>query len=348
MKKTYYVALMLIIAVVIFGINRYRNEQGMGEHAHQLEYFKLNGEVFHTFYHITYEDSVNYRQDINQLFAQIDSSLSMFNPKSIISRMNNNDTTVVANTFFRTVFEKGQYVSAQTHGCYDMTVAPLVNLWGFGFKASDHVTPAGVDSCKQFVGYQTVSLDSAGHLHKQDPRTILDASSIAKGYACDVVAEFLQSKGVRNYMVEIGGEIALSGVNAKGSAWTVGIATPVPDSLQTDNGFQAYITNMNGGLATSGNYRNFYEKEGKRIAHTIHPLTGYPVQSDILSATVIAPDCMTADAYATSFMVMGTKEAMAILENDTTIAGYLICPSKADSTQLEIIYSTGFDKYIKK
>lgn len=347
MKKSYYIAVFLVLGIVMLGISRYRNQTAQTD-TPSASYSQLSGEVFHTFYHITYSHPADYKHEIDSLLKDVDNSLSMFNASSTLSRMNRNDESVVADAYFRTVFQKGQTVSALTDGFFDMTVAPLVNLWGFGFRNSDKVTTGAVDSCLQFIGYQTVSLDSAGRLHKQDPRTILDASSIAKGFACDVVASFLKDKGIRNYLVEIGGEIALSGVNAKGNAWTVGIAKPVPDSLQADHGYQAYLTNLDGGMATSGNYRNFYEKDGKRIAHTINPKTGYPIQKDILSATIIAPDCMTADAFATSFMVMGRDKALQLLAQLPEVEGYLICPSPSDSTQLEIVFSDGFRKYIKE
>lgn len=314
----------------------------------QKEWHKLQGEVFHTFYHITYEGNQDYQNEIEQLFRDFDGSLSMFNDTSIITRMNCNDTLVVANSYFRTVFEKGMYVSERTDGAFDMTVAPLVNLWGFGFKNADNVSQEAIDSILQFVGYQSVSLDAEGKLHKQDSRTILDASSIAKGYMSDVVADFFKAEGVENYMVEIGGEIALNGHNPRNNAWTIGISRPVPDSLMNDNGYQAYMHLSQGGIATSGNYRNFYDKGGKRYAHTIDPHTGYPIQRDILSATVIANDCMTADAFATSFMVMGSEKALHILANEEGVEGYLILPSATDSTQLEVVYSAGFNQYLSE
>lgn len=307
---------------------------------------QLQGEVFHTFYHITYLGEDDYREEIRTLFDEFDGSLSMFNDTSIISRMNDNDPDVVANDYFRNVFVKGMAVSKLTNGAFDMTVAPLVNLWGFGFKNSESVTPEDVDSILQFVGYNMVSLDSTGHLHKQDSRTILDASSIAKGYMSDIVADFLREKGVSNYMVEIGGEIALNGVNRRGNPWTIGINKPVADSLQVAGDFQDCISLSHGGVATSGNYRNFYDKGGKRYAHTIDPLSGYPIQTDVLSATVYAPDCMTADAFATSFMVLGSERSLQVMKEVEGVEGYLILHSATDSTQLEVVYSAGFQQLI--
>ena len=344
MKRYLYLILLLLVAA---GYAIWQHNDAEAGTSATDGWHKLQGSVFHTFYHITYEGKADYSRQIDSLFADFDGSLSMFNDTSIISRMNRNDTSVVANPYFRHVFEKAAYVSGHTDGAFDITVAPLVNLWGFGFRNSDNVTPQAVDSILHFVGYQTVWLDDEGRLHKQDPRTILDASSIAKGYMSDVVADYLTAQGVSNYMVEIGGEIALRGCNSKGNAWTVGISRPVSDSLQQDHGFQEYLQLTSGGLATSGNYRNFYEKGGKRYAHTIDPHTGYPIQKDVLSATVIAPDCMTADAFATAFMVLGKEKALEVMAREPDIEGYLIIPSSADSTQLEVACSAGFGKYIK-
>ena len=343
MKRRVYIILLVVLCA--FGLYRAQNANPAGD---AVPYQKLQGSVFHTFYHISYQGERNYSHEIDSLFKAFDGSLSMFNDTSIISRMNRNELHVQANEYFTTVFNKAQYVSEKTDGAFDITVAPLVNLWGFGFKNSDKVTQEAVDSILQFVGYKTVSLDSLGQLHKKDHRTILDASSIAKGYMSDIIGDYLHAQGVENYMVEIGGEIALNGVNPKGNPWTVGIARPVADSLQRDHGYQAFLSLTSGGLATPGNYRNFYEKGGKRYAHTIDPKTGHPIQRDVLSATVIAPDCMTADAFATAFMVLGKEKAMQVMAAEPSVEGYLIIPSPTDSTQLEVVYSSGFDQYLKK
>lgn len=291
-------------------------------------YTTLEGTVFHTIYHIKYNSPKNLNQDLQRLFAEFDGSLSMFNDTSIITRMNRCDTTVRANRYVETVLRKGFEVSERTDGAFDMTVAPLVNLWGFGFKHSDNVTAEAVDSILQFVGYKSVELTPDGRLIKQDPRTILDASSIAKGYMCDVVGEYLTSLGITDYMVEIGGEITLSGHNPKGQLWSVAINTPQDEDpsqeQQAASGIQDIMSLTNCGIATSGNYRNFYEKDGKRYAHTIDPHSGHPIQQDILSSTVIASDCMTADAYATAFMVLGSEKALQVLERDTTLMAYFI------------------------
>lgn len=204
-----------------------------------------------------------------------------------------------------------------------MTVAPLVNAWGFGFKNKLDPDSIPVDSLLELVGYKKVHLID-GKLLKDDPRIMFDASAIAKGYGVDVVADFLESKGVENYMVEIGGEIRAKGKNNKGKIWRVGIDKPIDDPSSLSREIQDVIELGKGAMATSGNYRQFYIKDGKKYAHTIDPRLGYPVQHSLLSASVIAPDCMTADAYATAFMVLGLEKSIEIVEKDTLMEAYFI------------------------
>lgn len=338
MRKLIYI----LLAIVLVGIAMWRSNTQTGKDIQSEPYMRLEGTVFHTIYHITYQSKEDFSSDINRLFKEFDGSLSMFNDTSIITRMNNCDPDVVANSYFKTVFNKAKEVSDATDGAFDITVAPLVNLWGFGFKNSENVSQAVVDSILQFVGYQTVSLDEDGHLHKKDPRTIMDASSIAKGYMSDIVADFLREHNVENYMVEIGGEIALNGVNPNGKQWGVGINKPMEDSTQVNNELQEVLFLSEGGVATSGNYRNFYYKDGKKYAHTIDPHTGYPIQQDILSSTVIAKDCMTADAYATAFMVLGKEKALQVLANDTTLMAYFIVEGKGEN-EYDVVYSPALE-----
>lgn len=345
MNKKYFSVIVFAILFVVLAMFRSNNNK-QTDNTEEAPYQKLEGMVFHTIYHITYQGNEDYRADIDRLFKEFDGSLSMFNDTSIITRMNNNDPDVRANKYFKKVFDKAIKVSEATEGAFDITVAPLVNLWGFGFKNSDNVSKQTVDSILTFVGYNTVSLDEDGVLHKQDPRTILDASSIAKGYMSDVVADFLADQGVENYMVEIGGEIALNGVNPRGKAWSVGINKPEDDATSTNNELQEVLYMTSGGMATSGNYRNFYVKDGKKFAHTIDPHTGYPIQQDILSSTVIAEDCMTADAYATAFMVLGKEKALKVLEKDTTLMAYFIVEGK-DSIDYDVVYSPALEARLR-
>ena len=283
------------------------------------------GMVFGTVYHITYQSSKSLQKDIEAELAKVDASLSPFNERSIITAVNENRDTVV-NKMFSDVFALAMKISDSTNGAFDITVAPLVNAWGFGFKGGAMPSRHQVDSLKALVGYHKVSLTN-GRVSKTDPRIMLDCSSIAKGYGCDVVAKFLSAKGIDNYMVEIGGEIVTRGISEKRLPWKIGVTKPTDDSLNVNKEIQTIINVTDKAMATSGNYRNFYYKNGRKYAHTIDPSTGYPVQHNILSSTVIADDCATADAYATAFMVMGLDKAKAILSRHPELMAYFILAS---------------------
>ena len=283
------------------------------------------GMVFGTVYHITYQSSKSLQKDIEAELAKVDASLSPFNERSIITAVNENRDTVV-NKMFSDVFALAMKISDSTNGAFDITVAPLVNAWGFGFKGGAIPSRHQVDSLKALVGYHKVSLTN-GRVSKTDPRIMLDCSSIAKGYGCDVVAKFLSAKGIDNYMVEIGGEIVTRGISEKRLPWKIGVTKPTDDSLNVNQEIQTIINVTDKAMATSGNYRNFYYKNGRNYAHTIDPSTGYPVQHNILSSTVIADDCATADAYATAFMVMGLDKAKAILSRHPELMAYFILAS---------------------
>ena len=224
---------------------------------------------------------------------------------------------------FTEVFTLAEQISRETDGAFDITVAPLVNEWGFGFKSGVAPNKHVIDSLKQLTGYQKVKL-AGGRVVKTDPRIMLDCSAIAKGYGSDVVAKFLKSKGIDNFMVEIGGEIVTSGISPERVPWRIGVTKPEDDSLQQQQALQTVLNVTDKAMATSGNYRNFYYKGGKKYAHTIDPKTGYPVQHNILSATVIANSCAEADAYATAFMVMGLDKAKTVLEKHPELLAYLI------------------------
>ncbi len=285
-------------------------------------YRRNQGSIFGTTYNIIYKYNSDLQTEIENQLLQVDSSLSPFNQHSIISQVNRNENVEV-DRLFTDVFTLAQEISEDTGGAFDITVAPLVNTWGFGFKNGTPPSKATIDSLRAIVGYQKVKLYNK-RIKKQDPRIMLDCSAIAKGYGCDVVAHFLQSKGITNYMIEIGGEVVTHGVNDKNSAWRIGISKPVDDSLNVNNGLIDIIEVNNEAMATSGNYRNFYYKNGRKYAHTIDPKTGYPVQHSLLSATVIASSCARADAYATSFMVMGLDSARKVLARHKDLIAYLV------------------------
>lgn len=289
-------------------------------------YQQDSGDIFHTTYHITYRHGKNLQNGIEEALQSINQSLSMFNPTSTLSRINQAGTEVIDlshDSLALHLIEEGLRISALTDGAFDMTVAPLVNLWGFGFNKSEQATAQAIDSILDFVGYQHIVLQDQ-QLYKKDARVMLDASAIAKGYACDVVAAYLKSQGVKHYLVEIGGEINLQGENPKGECWSIGIDKPIEDPAALQRELQSIIRLKDKSMATSGNYRNFYMSDGRKVAHTINPSTGHPVEHSLLSATVIADNCLTADALATSFMVMGLDKAIALLDKQPDIWGYFI------------------------
>lgn len=309
------------------------------------EYYEESGTVFHTIYHIKYEASQVLTEKIDTELQQFNLSLNPFNPNSLISKVNNNEPVEV-DEWFKEVFNKSIEVSTNTDGFFDITCAPLVNVWGFGFSNKDSVTPAMIDSLKTFVGYQKVRLEG-NKIVKDDPRLLLNCSAIAKGYACDVVARLLEREGVENYLVEIGGEEVMKGVNANGQYWRIGISKPEDDLTGVKNEYEEVVQLCKkGAIATSGNYRNFYIKEGKKYAHTIDPRTGYPAEQNILSATIVANDCMTADAYATAFMAMGLEKARLIANSIPEIEYYFIYTDEDGQHQIE--YSSGMLQFLPK
>ena len=287
-----------------------------------MPYQKYSDFVFGTTFTVTYQCDSNMNRSIKDELIKVDFSLSPFNEKSIITAINNNQD-VMPDQMFMDVFQLAMDVSRDTNGAFDITVAPLVNAWGFGFKNGVKPSPRQVDSLRQIIGYQKVSVEN-GKIRKLDPRMMLDCSAIAKGYGTDVVARFLRSRGVKNYMVEVGGEIVTSGLNPERLPWKVGVIKPNDDSLNVSHEVQTVLNVTDIAMATSGNYRRFYYKDGKKFAHTIDPNTGYPVQHNILSATVLAKTCAQADAYATSFMVMGLDGAKKVLERHPELMAYLI------------------------
>lgn len=320
----------------------------------RFQYFEYSGRL-HTPYHIKYE----YKEPLDdEIRAELDRFYHLFNAfdsTSVVSHINRNEDLRVADSTFVHLFHTAQMVAELTNGAYDITCAPLVNLWGFGFEDGDSVvTQQHIDSVKQFVGYQKIHLTD-GRIVKDDPRVMLNCSSIADGTVCDMVADRFDRLGIQNYMVEFGGEIVAKGINPRGEHWRLGINRPVDDSTGLNQQLETIIhlypsgidpakvsNNGRRGMATSGNYRNFYVKDGKKYAHTIDPREGRPVQRDVLSATIIAPTGGLADACATACMVLGTEGAKLLKEKLPMIDYFLIC---GDSTGYVTVESAGFGKY---
>ncbi len=309
----------------------------------KMDYYEESGSVFHTLYQIKYQSPKLLTDKIDKELQDFNLSLNPFNPNSIIAKVNNNEPVEV-DEWFTEVFNKAQQISRNSNGAFDATAAPLFNLWGFGFSKMDSITPGMVDSIKNFVGYEKIRLEGKT-IVKEDPRVMLSFSAIAKGYACDVIARLLEREGVKNYMVDIGGEIAMSGVNQNGVCWRIGINTPEEDIPGINKKIEDVVQPCKKcGVATSGDYRNYYIKDGVRYAHTINPATGYPAGQNILSATIVAENCITADGYATAFMTMGAQKAIEMAKNIPEIEYYLIYSGKDGENK--IVYSNGILPYL--
>ncbi|HPD66146.1 MAG TPA: FAD:protein FMN transferase [Bacteroidia bacterium] len=301
------------------------------------EYTFLEGETMGTIYHIKYysPEGINLKQSIDSLLNSVNLSLSTYIPESVISKVNQANDSVQVDDMFRLVFQKSKEVWEASSGAFDPTVMPLVNAWGFGFSKMNNVDSNLIDSLLQYVGFEKVKLHG-NRLIKSNPYIMLDFSAIAKGFGVDCVAELLESYHISDYMVEIGGEVRVSGLNPKGSKWNIAIEKPVEN--QTPDQMIDTIFAVTGlSLATSGNYRNFYYKDGVKYAHTINPKTGFPAFNDLLSASVIAEKCIEADAWATAFMVMGKEKSLNILKTQPNLAVFFIYK---DENNKEKFYSS--------
>ncbi len=316
---------LIIIAIGLFFFF-YEAEESTSRAPYQTN----AGYIFGTYYRITYQSPNDLHEAILARLQQFDASLSMFNPASIIARINRGEN-VQTDADFEAMFHLAKEVSTISKGTFDITVAPLVNAWGFGFKNKENITTQIIDSLRSTIGFEKISLVDH-HVQKADPRIMLDAGAIAKGQGCDVVATLLQDNGCANFLIDIGGEVVCRGCNPKGDKWTVGIVKPNDDPTGQHNELIELIAAHNLCMATSGNYRQFYYENGTRRSHTIDPRTGYPVNHNLLSATVIAPTCMQADALATACMVLGTEDALNMINALDSVACYLIFATDSTHT----------------
>lgn len=288
------------------------------------ELVKIEGNTQGTTYHITYYDSQNrnLQPEIENVLLTFDFSVSTYNPKSIISRVNANDKKVTLDDYFITCFKKAKEVWKATNGAFDPTVYPLVNAYGFGPGKKKKLNQAELDSILQFVGFDLIEL-KGNKIKKKDKRACLDFNAFAQGYSVDVVSEFLNSKGISSYLVEIGGEVFAKGRKTNGEKWSVGIEKPI-DNKETENPINAIVSLENCAIASSGNYRKFFVEEGIKYAHHIDPKTGFPAKNTLLSASVFADQCITSDAYATGILVMGLEKAKVFLSEHKELRVYLI------------------------
>ena len=302
------------------------------EEAKDIPFQYCEGAIFGTVYHATYQCDSSLNGKILEELQAVDQSLSMFNPNSTISQINSGKSNET-DSLLRTIFHIAREVSQATDGAFDITVAPLVNAWGFGFKHGALPDSLQVDSLRQLIGWNRISLKD-NKFFREDPRMIIDLSAVAKGFGSDCVAQMFRKHGINNFMIEIGGEVVTSGVSPKAKAWRIGVNKPQEDSTSTSNELQTILQMNNCAMATSGNYRNFYIDNGRKIAHTIDPKTGYPVQHSILSSTVIAPTCAIADAYATAFMVLGLEKSLQVLDKHPELMAYFIHTDKEGNYQV--------------
>ena len=303
---------------------------------------KFTGETQGTYYAITYfdADARNFQRQVDSLLKDFDHSVSLWDSGSVLSAINRNEASVKPDVLFTELFNLSSEVYKKSGGAFDPTVGPLVKAWGFGFSGRMKVDQHIVDSLLPLVGFSKVTLEE-GKIIKTDPRIQLDFNAIAQGYAVDLIAQFLSDKEIKNFLIDIGGEVLGMGNKPMGEKWKVGIEKP-KDNANYGEGLQAIVNLENKALATSGNYRKFYEEDGMRYSHIIDPVSGYPAKHTLLSASVLAENCATADAYATVFMVLGLEKAKSFLSGRSNLEGFFIYTN--ETGELEIFFTEGFGK----
>lgn len=298
---------------------------------------QLQGETMATTYHLTYfdEQQRNFKVAIDSILIQVNQSINTYDPNSEVSRYNRSSSIKFKLPYLLPPIKKSHEIFMATQGAYDPTVMPLVNLWGFGWKKVDRPDTSKLDSIRTIIGFEKVQYNQDS-LWKLEPRVQLDFGGIGQGYGADVITEFLKSKGITNMLVELGGEGMACGINLQTKKpWQIGILDP--NSTREQQFFKAYVALQNKSFTTSGNYFNYRIVDGKKYSHTIDPVTGYPAQRAILSASVFAEDCSTADAWGTALMVMGHEKGIALLKKHPTIEAFLIYTDSTGTTQT---YST--------
>jgi len=294
------------------------------------KYVTIHGFSLGTSYKITYKDNEkrDFHDSFTKLFNDFENSLSIYRENSIISKVNRNENVVVDN-YFTTMFNCAKEVSEKTDGYFDISAAPIFEIWGWGAKERETITDQLIDSLMQYVGMDKIKLNG-NKVEKSNPNVTINANAIAKGYCSDVVADFLDKKGITDYLVEVGGEMVLKGKNRIGKAWTIGIDQPIDGNMIPGQFLQAKFNLTNRAIATSGNYRRFYVENGEKYSHTIDPKTGKSAKQNVLSATVIANNCILADALATAFMVMGVDGTKEFVKNNPDIGVFLIYSSNGE------------------
>ncbi|MBR9999483.1 MAG: FAD:protein FMN transferase [Cyclobacteriaceae bacterium] len=331
--------LPVILILLVFIVWKIR------QNSDREERVSFNGQTMGTYYNIIYlhPDGALFKKEVDSLLVIWNNSLSTYIKDSEISRFNRSSEHYFESPYFYPVLNKSREIYEVTGGAFDPTVMPLVNAWGFGPEEQEMPDSSEVEKLLKHVSYSFIDFDSV-RVWKKKNGVQLDFSAIAKGYGVDVVGDFLGSKGIGNYLVDIGGEITCKGVNDRGIPWTTGIEDPQVQF--SERKIMAVIEVSNKGIATSGNYRNFYVVDGQKYAHTISPFTGFPVQHSLLSATVVAEDCMTADGFATAFMVLGIDPSIQILNDHPELDAYFIFSDEQGN--LKTYMTEGFNAILQK
>jgi thiamine biosynthesis lipoprotein len=338
----------LLFLVIVFGAcqNPQKTE------TETISYLKIQGETMGTTYSLTYSSAINYKSAIDSLLIDINSQVNTYDSTSLISKFNREESLELGwelAPHFKLNYLTAAGIYKTTDGYFDPTVMPLVYYWGFGKRkiAVEQSDEAKIKRLLATTGFDKTRMGESKngntYIYKTNsPETQLDFSAIAKGYGVDAVAKLLRDKGIENYLVEIGGETVTKGKNPYGKIWTLGINTPEEDT-NPNTDFKALIQLADKAIATSGNYRNYYEVDGKKYAHSINPKTGYPEMSNLLSASVVMDSCMIADAYATAFMVMGLEKAWKLANEQESIEAYFIYD---DNGEMKVKATDGFQKLI--
>lgn len=282
----------------------------------------------------TNDDGAKFMKGIDSIYRHINYTASTYDKNSIITMVNSNQEVELNEDFIK-IFNLSTTISDSTDGCFDITVGDLVHRWGFGFKTQKLPSDFQVDSLMRFIGYKNISIVD-GKVLKKYPETKIDFNAIAQGYTVDLIAEYFLRNGCNNFIVEVGGEVRANGAKEGNNPWIVGIEKPAPNDSSAQS-IQHKIQLLNKSISTSGNYRKYFIKDGIKYSHEIDPKTGYPVHHSLLSVSIIANDCTTADAYATAFMIMGINKAKEFLKHHSEIEAYFIY---SDSTNQNLEYST--------
>ncbi|KEO73297.1 FAD:protein FMN transferase [Anditalea andensis] len=322
-KNIIYSIILLLIVFIVFLYRQNQQDPNLPADEVASNKIVITGQTMGTSYRVVYLDDQRraFKQGIDSVLVDFNQSLSTYVPDSEISRFNSRDTLQIETNYFISVLQGSKQVFEETGGAFDPTIGPLTNIWGFGPEGAQLKDSVEIREILRTVDYNLVSFDQ-DIAFKLRPGVQLDFSAIAKGYGVDVVVDYLESQGIKNMLVEIGGELVGRGVNEHGELWKIGINRPDEEGAADE--IFSIIALQDQGLATSGNYRNFYVRDGVKYSHTISPFTGYPVRHGLLSATVLAKNCMMADAYATAFMVMGTEASIALQQELGNIEIFLI------------------------